>query len=296
MPPVPHASAPRRSAMSGCGAPALTAIAAGELASVTSEPARMRSSRCMASMPARFRIRRSAVSPACRRLISAGAVFQVKSGRMPLRLTKSGSSTSTAGCTAMELNTFMLTLSPYRSPGRGAATGRRAASGASRMASRLTAGIGRSSTLQHRVGKLVVAVEAAAQPAAPGDLAAIGMQLEDVLAADRAPSRHGPRPAATAPRAGGRCSRRRRRIPPAPWRAPASARSRSDGATTSEEPGRMRRISAMRRRAFSMAMLPAARWLVIGRAIAVAVSTPDRARPRSGRPRTVCTSVIRSSR
>jgi hypothetical protein len=44
--------------------------------------------------------------------------------------------------------------------------------------------------------------------------------------------------------------------------APTSGdvRSLSDGATTSDDPGTILRISAMRCRAFCMAMLPAATW------------------------------------
>jgi hypothetical protein len=66
----------------------------------------MRPSRTMMSVPARLRISRSAVSPACSRFTKAGAVFHSKSGAMPVSAIKRGSRTSMAGWTAMELKTF----------------------------------------------------------------------------------------------------------------------------------------------------------------------------------------------
>ena len=134
---------------------------------------------------------------------------------------------------------------------------RRGAIGASRMPLRSISGIGKLELAHHAVGQLVVAVEAAPQPTAPGGKPAVGVQLERRTRGRRAPMPHGPTPSAAAPHAATRCSRRRRTTPPVPPPAPASARSRSVGATTSDEPGTMRRISLIRGRAFSMAMLPA---------------------------------------
>jgi hypothetical protein len=92
--------------MSGRGAPALTASAVAELASVASDPVRTRLSWVMVSMPARLRISTSAVSPPCRRFTSTGAVFQVMPRRHLLSASNRGTSDSSALCTAMVLKTF----------------------------------------------------------------------------------------------------------------------------------------------------------------------------------------------
>ena len=65
----------------------------------------------------------------------------------------------------------------------GGVTGRRGCQRGPRMLLRSISGIGRSSARSTRVGQLVIALEAAAQPAAPSRNAAAGVQLEGRFAA-----------------------------------------------------------------------------------------------------------------
>ena len=113
------------------------------------------------------------------------------------------------------------------------------------------------------VGELVVALETAAQAAAPGRDAAAGVQLERGFAAverrgDMVP---GHLQQGRALQCGVTAAAER-------FFEPRGHLGRgevlSDGATTSEEPGTMRRISAIRWRAFNIAMPPAARWAWLG--------------------------------
>jgi hypothetical protein len=89
--------------MSGFGAPALTAMATLDPASVTSEPDRTFPCLSKASMPARLRIKTSARSPASMRATSIGAVPQVTASRLPLRFSNSRNNSSAALRTPMLL-------------------------------------------------------------------------------------------------------------------------------------------------------------------------------------------------
>ena len=152
----------------------------------------------------------------------------------------------------------------YGFPAEGGVTVRRAAIGAAPILLRSISGIGRSSC------------PAPHWPArcSPGSYAAASCAnwacrrwhaAQTLIRGRRALKRHDPRLTATKPRAAARCTRRRQTI----LRAPPPFRVRRDrcriGATTSEEPGRIRRISDMRWRALKSAMPPAGEMGVTGK-------------------------------
>ena len=135
--------------------------------------------------------------------------------------------------------------------------------GARRRLLRSISGIGMSSEPATRVRELVVALETAAQPAAPGRDAAARVQFERRFAAVERRGDMVP----------GHLQQRRA----LQCRVAAAAKGflEPDGdlgrgevavrrATTNDEPGTMRRISAMRWRAFKIARPPAARWAWLG--------------------------------
>ena len=143
--------------------------------------------------------------------------------------------------------------------------------------------------------RAVVVVEAAAQPAAPAGHAAAGMQFERRLRGRRARTTHGPRRAATTRSAAAPYSRRRRTHSSSPAPVRGSARSLSPGATTSDEPGTMRNISAIRWRALNSEMPPAADAHGWARNSRPAVNSGSRSAAVM-QVRTVCTSATRSTR
>ena len=175
-------------------------------------------------------------------------------------------------------------------------TGRRTTSGALRIDCRSIFGIAQARAAQHAVGQLVVAVEAAAQPRRARRECRHWRAARTPIRGRRAPRRHGPRPSAAGPRAAARCSRRRRTTPPGPAAISGAARSLSVGATTSDEPGTMRRISAMRCRAFSMAMLPGGEMGAVRESNSPSGVNSGSSSAAVWQLRTVCTSVTRSTR